>query len=286
MSRHGPMRGLDRRSAWTARPADALGAPGGPPASVHHRGPDRRGQLLRFDSDAPCAILQHDRRSPACRRARRSSASTSGPRPASSTGWAAPAASTSSTRRPGRRPCGRRWRPTRRRDRPVHRPDRDRTSASTSTRSPTGSASSATPTRTCGSTPTPAWSPPTRRWPSPPGDVNAGRDPSVVDVAYTNNVAGATTTTLFGIDANLSTARRPCPTGRAVPALTLVRQGGVDVPPGTPSPNTGQLFTVGAFGRTGVTAAGFDIAPERDGVRRRGRPVRQRRRPLRRSLLV
>jgi hypothetical protein len=96
------------------------------------------------------------------------------------------------------------------------------------------------------------------------GDANVGRDPSVVDVAYTNDVApnspGTGTATLFGLDANLFSPKT-LTDGTADRALTLVRQGGVDVPPGTPSPNTGQLFSIGAFGRTGVTAAGFDVAP-------------------------
>jgi Ca2+-binding RTX toxin-like protein len=38
-----------------------------------------------------------------------------------------------------------------------------------------------------------------------PGDVNAGKDPNIVAVAYSNNVAGATTTTLFGFDSTLNT---------------------------------------------------------------------------------
>ena len=65
------------------------------------------------------------------------------------------------------------------------------------------------------------------------GDPNFGLNPNVVGAAYTNNVAGATTTTLFGIDSNLD---------------ILVRQGGINVPPGSPSPNGGQLFTVGVSG--------------------------------------
>jgi len=75
-----------------------------------------------------------------------------------------------------------------------------------------------------------------------PGDVNFGANPSVVHVAYTNNVAGATTTTLFGIDfANDA----------------LVRIGGVG---GTPSPNGGQLTTIGGLGVTTNSAfGGFDV---------------------------
>src|SRR4051812_17651752 len=78
------------------------------------------------------------------------------------------------------------------------------------------------------------------------GDPNFGADPSVVGSAYTNNVANATTTTLFGIDSILN---------------NLVQQGAVNVPPGTPSPNTGQLFTVGSVGVDTSGVVGFDIAP-------------------------
>jgi hypothetical protein len=92
------------------------------------------------------------------------------------------------------------------------------------------------------------------------GDRNAGQNPSVVDVAYTNDVAGAGTTTLYGLDANLL-SQKTLPDGSTVMSLTLVRQGGIGVPPGTPSPNTGQLVSIGAFGRTGVTPAGLDVAP-------------------------
>jgi hypothetical protein len=92
------------------------------------------------------------------------------------------------------------------------------------------------------------------------GDRNAGQNPSVVDVAYTNNVAGAGSTTLYGIDTNLL-SQKTLADGSTVMSLTLVRQGGIDVPPGTPSPNTGQLVSIGAFGRTGVTPTGLDVAP-------------------------
>ena len=74
------------------------------------------------------------------------------------------------------------------------------------------------------------------------GDPAAGQNPNVVGVAYTNNFAGTTTTTLYGIDSNRD---------------TLVRQGSVD---GTPvSPNSGQLFTVGALGVDTSDVVGFDI---------------------------
>lgn len=89
------------------------------------------------------------------------------------------------------------------------------------------------------------------------GDSNVGQTPRVVDVAYTNNVAGATTTTLYGLDLNFL-SRKTLGDGSVVMAQTLVRQGGAD---GTPSPNLGQLSSIGAFGRTGVAPTGFDIAP-------------------------
>jgi Tol biopolymer transport system component len=75
------------------------------------------------------------------------------------------------------------------------------------------------------------------------GDPNAGQNPNVVGVAYVNNFAGATTTTLYGIDSNLD---------------ILVRQGSVG---GAPvSPNSGQLFTIGSLGVNTSDVVGFDIA--------------------------
>jgi hypothetical protein len=76
------------------------------------------------------------------------------------------------------------------------------------------------------------------------GDANAGRNPAVVAAAYTNNFLGATTTTLYGLDA-----------GRDA----LVGIGGLN---GTPSPNGGRLTTIGALGRNIGPAASFDIAPD------------------------
>jgi uncharacterized protein (TIGR03437 family) len=77
------------------------------------------------------------------------------------------------------------------------------------------------------------------------GDPNQGMNPNIVAAAYTNSVAGATTTTLYEIDSTLN---------------ALVTQGSVG---GAPiGPNTGTLLTVGALGVTlsdGET--GFDIAP-------------------------
>ncbi len=81
-------------------------------------------------------------------------------------------------------------------------------------------------------------------------DPNAAADPNVAGLAYTSNTAGASSTTLYGIDSNLD---------------TLVRVGS---PGGTPtSPNSGQLFTVGPleppiFNSGRVT--GFDISPSGD----------------------
>jgi hypothetical protein len=75
---------------------------------------------------------------------------------------------------------------------------------------------------------------------NPPGSALVGS-------AYTNNVDGATVTTLFGIDAA---------------GDRLVRQGGVN---GTPSPNAGLLTAVGPLGVDAGPATGFDISPL-DGV--------------------
>jgi hypothetical protein len=71
------------------------------------------------------------------------------------------------------------------------------------------------------------------------GDVNVGKNPNVAGSAYTNNFAGATTTTLYGIDAGLD---------------ILVTQN---------PPNAGSLNTVGPLGvDASVFLLGFDI----DGV--------------------
>jgi hypothetical protein len=85
------------------------------------------------------------------------------------------------------------------------------------------------------------------------GDVNAGQNPNVVGVAYDRNDNDpATGTTLWGIDS-----------GRD----SLVTIGGVN---GTPSPNGGLGFTVGAnpTGNLGVSIsdlAGFDIVDQGSG---------------------
>ncbi len=79
------------------------------------------------------------------------------------------------------------------------------------------------------------------------GDANAAANPNVISAAYTNNINGAVTTTLYAIDSNLD---------------ILVRQGSTS---GAPvSPNTGQLFTIGALGVNTTDQVGFDIADFND----------------------
>jgi Domain of unknown function (DUF4394) len=73
------------------------------------------------------------------------------------------------------------------------------------------------------------------------GDPNAGVNPNVVHVAYTNNAPGATLSTLYGIDSSTD---------------SLVIIGG---PNGSPSPNTGQLTTIGPLGVDTQAMGGFDI---------------------------
>src|SRR5688572_10799884 len=68
-----------------------------------------------------------------------------------------------------------------------------------------------------------------------PGDSNQGMNPSVAGLAYTNNVAGALTTTLYGIDTNLD---------------VLVIQN---------PPNSGTLTTVGGLNVDASGQVGFDI---------------------------
>lgn len=65
------------------------------------------------------------------------------------------------------------------------------------------------------------------------GDVNAGDNPSVVNAAYTNSVAGATTTTLYTIEA------------------------GNDVLATQAPPNDGTLNTVGSLGADIAMSGGF-----------------------------
>lgn len=68
------------------------------------------------------------------------------------------------------------------------------------------------------------------------GDANFGRNPNIVGSAYTNNFAGATTTTLYNIDSDLD---------------ILVTQ----IPP-----NAGGLNTVGSLGVDTTGLVGFDIS--------------------------
>jgi hypothetical protein len=75
------------------------------------------------------------------------------------------------------------------------------------------------------------------------GDANQDFNPNVTGAAYTNNFNGATTTTLYDIDSVRD---------------ILTTQGS---PNGTPvSPNTGQLFTVGALNVDTTPLVGFDIS--------------------------
>ncbi len=68
-----------------------------------------------------------------------------------------------------------------------------------------------------------------------PGDTNEGRNPNIVGSAYTNNVAGTATTSLYGIDSTLN---------------ALVLQS---------PPNNGVLMTVGLLGVNTTDLVGFDI---------------------------
>jgi hypothetical protein len=65
----------------------------------------------------------------------------------------------------------------------------------------------------------------------------AGQNPNLVGTAYTNSVSGATATTLYAIDS-------------ASEVLVTL-----------PTPNKGQISTVGALGVATTDAVGFDIAP-------------------------
>jgi len=75
-------------------------------------------------------------------------------------------------------------------------------------------------------------------------DVNLNPPTGVVGAAYTNNFAGATAATLFGINSN-------------PPGGQLVRIGGPD---GVPSPNGGVVTTIGPLGVPTDVLVGFDIA--------------------------
>ena len=78
------------------------------------------------------------------------------------------------------------------------------------------------------------------------GDVNAGNSNAPLSVAYSNNVAGAVTTTLYGIVS-----------GNGPIVVTIGSVNGTPV-----SPNTGTMFTVGSTGTGGYTSSrqGFDIS--------------------------
>jgi Domain of unknown function (DUF4394) len=82
------------------------------------------------------------------------------------------------------------------------------------------------------------------------GDPNAARSPRGSALGYSNNIPGATSTTLFNlVNGNMSASEQTILT-------TLGSPGGAPT-----SPNSGQLFTVG---NTGVFngPTGFDIAPD------------------------
>jgi Domain of unknown function (DUF4394) len=75
-------------------------------------------------------------------------------------------------------------------------------------------------------------------------DADLNPPTPVAAAAYTNSLAGATTTTLFTLDFG---------------ADALLRQGGPDSMP--PSPNTGVLTSIGPLGVDTGAPLGFDIAP-------------------------
>lgn len=70
------------------------------------------------------------------------------------------------------------------------------------------------------------------------GDSRFGQNPSINGVAYDNNVPGAATTTLYGVDSLQNTL------------VTI----------GSPSPNDGTLHTVGVLGIDASRFNGFDIS--------------------------
>jgi hypothetical protein len=74
-----------------------------------------------------------------------------------------------------------------------------------------------------------------------PMDANTGIDPNITAIAYTNSVAGAKSTQLFGIDYNLD---------------TLVLQD---------PPNDGNLKTIGKLGINFAPIGGFDIITDTRG---------------------
>lgn len=70
------------------------------------------------------------------------------------------------------------------------------------------------------------------------GDVNAGANPSIAGIAYSNNVVNATATTLYGIDDQ---------------TFQIVVQN---------PPNNGTLLSNAPFGVANATHVGLDIAPD------------------------
>lgn len=78
-----------------------------------------------------------------------------------------------------------------------------------------------------------------------PGDTQAGQAPQVVAAGYTYNKKDDKLTTNYAIDRRLG---------------TLVTQGSVEGRSPVVSPNTGQLFTVGALGTGPLQDASLDIA--------------------------
>lgn len=78
-----------------------------------------------------------------------------------------------------------------------------------------------------------------------PGDAHAGQPPAIVAAGYTYNKQDEKVTTNFAIDALHG---------------TLVTQGSREGRTPAVSPNTGQLFTVGALGAGAIGKVSFDIA--------------------------
>lgn len=87
------------------------------------------------------------------------------------------------------------------------------------------------------------------------GDANFGANPNITAAAYTNSFLPSPDanrrTTLYEIDSNLD---------------VLVRQGGLNFPDNPPSPNGGQLFTVGRLGVDFGSTAGLDIFSPVSGI--------------------
>lgn len=77
------------------------------------------------------------------------------------------------------------------------------------------------------------------------GDSHFGATPAVVAAAYTYNQQDAKITTNYAIDKKLG---------------NLVTQGSIEGTEPAVSPNTGQLFTVGSLGISGLQQVSFDIS--------------------------